>query len=77
MHIKKVKNSQKLSILEVGCPTGYVTAYLQNIGYKDSLGTNISSSAINQLHNGYLVTIMPYRRVLKKIKSMMWFFIQD
>lgn len=42
----KSKNSQKLSILEVGCSTGYVTAYLQNIGYKDSLGIDISSSAI-------------------------------
>ncbi len=33
-------------ILEIGCSSGYVTAYLQSIGYKNALGIDISESAI-------------------------------
>jgi 2-polyprenyl-3-methyl-5-hydroxy-6-metoxy-1,4-benzoquinol methylase len=35
-----------LSIMEIGCSTGYVTACLQNLGYKNTLGIDISTSAI-------------------------------
>jgi len=38
---------KNISILEIGCSTGYVVAYLQKIGYTNSLGIDISASAIN------------------------------
>lgn len=42
-----IKQKEKnISILEIGCSTGYVTAYLQKLGYKNSLGIDISKSAI-------------------------------
>jgi len=38
---------KNISILEIGCSTGYITAYLQKIGYKNTLGIDISSYAID------------------------------
>jgi 2-polyprenyl-3-methyl-5-hydroxy-6-metoxy-1,4-benzoquinol methylase len=43
--VLKQKN-KSISILEIGCSTGYVTAYLQMLGFKNSLGIDISKSAI-------------------------------
>ena len=39
--------SQELSILEVGCSTGYITAFLQERGFKNTLGIDISQSVIS------------------------------
>mgnify|MGYP003980873809 CR=1 FL=1 len=42
-----IENSNKnISILEVGCATGYITAYLQKIGYKNSYGIDLSDEPI-------------------------------
>jgi len=35
-----------IDILEVGCSTGYVTAFLQKLGYVHTLGVDISKTAI-------------------------------
>ena len=47
--IMKYLNSQskELNILEVGCSTGYVTAFLQKKGFKNTLGIDISQSVIS------------------------------
>lgn len=49
--IKNVLNytrtkDKNIAILELGCSSGYVTAYIQELGYKNALGVDISSSAI-------------------------------
>ena len=49
----KCNRNQNLSILEIGCSTGYITAYLQKIGYQDSLGIDISSSAITYAQSAF------------------------
>jgi len=42
-----IKNKPKdINILEIGCSTGYVTAYLHELGYKKSLGIDISTSVV-------------------------------
>lgn len=38
---------KEISILEIGCSTGYVTACLRELGYTDTLGIDISTSAID------------------------------
>lgn len=42
-----------IAILEIGCSTGYVIAYLQKIGYQNSLGIDISSSVINYAQSAF------------------------
>lgn len=41
------RKNKSISILEIGCSSGYVTAYLQKIGFHNACGVDISSSAIN------------------------------
>lgn len=38
--------NKDIAILELGCSSGYVTAYIQKLGYENALGVDISSSAI-------------------------------
>jgi len=46
--LKYISSKDKnISILEIGCSTGYTTAYIQKIGYTNMLGIDISSSAID------------------------------
>lgn len=50
--IKKVLNyigdrDKDTAILELGCSSGYVTAYIQKLGYRNTLGIDISISAID------------------------------
>lgn len=37
---------KSISILEIGCSTGYITAFLQKIGFTNTLGIDISTTAI-------------------------------
>ena len=39
-------NNKNISILEIGCSTGYITAFLQKKGYINSFGIDISSEPI-------------------------------
>ena len=41
------KQARDINILEVGCSTGYVTAFLQQKGFQNTLGIDISQSAIS------------------------------
>ena len=41
------KQPKEIRILEIGCSTGYVTAFLQKLGYYNTLGIDISQTAID------------------------------
>ena len=41
------KQKKEINILEIGCSTGYVTAFLQQKGYTNTLGIDISKTAID------------------------------
>lgn len=47
------KNDKQISILEIGCSTGSVTAYLQSLGYENAFGIDISKTAIEFAKNTF------------------------
>ncbi len=57
-HIESLKD-KNISILEIGCSTGYITAFLQAKGYKNAFGIDISYEPIEyakELFGNYYAT---------------------